>query len=154
MRPAGSGSGLLVLVEGGLPSRFLPTECGIGTPGLLERLDAAVADALTTLLGHGADSPIPRPVLDWPAQLAEAGLTPVSTRSFLLDLPAPVTPAVRKYLIKRISRTPSLAGDHLLDADRAALEQLLDPNQPLGLHQRPDLFLLSAVTVHVARRPT
>lgn len=148
----GIPGGWLVLVEGGLSSRFLPSECGIGTPGLLERMDAAVADALTTLLGHGADSPVPRPVLDWPAQLAEAGLTPAGTRSFLLDLPAPVAPAVREHLIRRAARTPSLAGDHLRDDDRAALEELLDPDHPLGLHRRPDLFLLTAVTVHTARR--
>jgi SAM-dependent methyltransferase len=144
--------GLLVLVEGGLASRFLPTECGIGSPGLLERLDAAVAAALTTMLGHGPDSPVPRPTLDWPVQLAEAGLTPVGTRSFLLDLPAPVTPAVRAHLIRRIGRTPHLAGEHLRDDDRTALEQLLDPENPLGLHRRPDLFLLTAVTAHAARR--
>ena len=144
--------GLLVLVEGGLPSRFLPTECGIGAPGLQERMDAAVADALAALLGHGPDSPFPRPVLDWPAQLAEAGLTPVGSRSFLLDRPAPVTPAVRAHVIRRVARTPALAGDHLRDDDRAALEQLLDPDHPLGLHRRPDLFLLAAVTVHAATR--
>jgi SAM-dependent methyltransferase len=153
LRPPGAApGGLLALAEGGLASRFLPNECGIGAPGLLERLDAAVAEGLTTLLGHGADSPVPRPVLDWPAQLAEAGLTPTGSRSFLLDLPAPVTPAVREHLIRRVARTPSLASDHLRAGDRAALEQLLDPGHPLGLHRRPDLFLLTAVTVHTARR--
>jgi SAM-dependent methyltransferase len=146
--------GMLAILEGGLPSRFLPIECGIGEPGLLERLDAAVAKNLTTLLRHGADSPVPRPVLDWPAQLAEAGMTPTGSRSFLLDLPAPVAPAVRAHLIRRVGRTSSLGGEHLLADDLRTLEALLDPEHPLGLHRRPDLFLLSAVTVHTAREPS
>ena len=94
-----------------------------------------------------------RPVEDWPAQLAVAGLAPSGSRSFLLDRPAPVPPEVRRHLLARLELARSLAGEHLSADDAAGLERLADPADPLGVERRPDLFLLSAVTVHTARRP-
>jgi hypothetical protein len=38
-------------------------------------------------------------------------------------------------------------------ADRDALRRLADPDEPLGVHRRPDLFVLGSSTVHAARRP-
>jgi SAM-dependent methyltransferase len=154
-RPSASRTGgLLAIAEPGLATRFLPEENGVGAPGLLDRLDAAVSTGLATRLHHDASSPVPRPVLDWPAQLAEAGLAPAGSRSFLLDLPAPVSQAVREHVALRLGRTASLAGEHLSSADAASIEQLLDRENPLGVWRRPDLFLLSAVTVHAGRRTT
>ena len=105
-----------------------------------------------------------RPALDWPAQLAGAGLRPSGTRTFLLDLPAPVAPPVRRWLTMRLSRTRSwlVDGDdgdrtgrrHVSADDLRAIDRLLDSDDTLGLAQRPDLFLLSAATVHTARRPS
>ena len=44
--------------------------------------------------------------------------------------------------------------DDLLDAtDAAALRRLVDPDDPAALVNRPDLFVLAAHTVHLARRP-
>jgi SAM-dependent methyltransferase len=151
---ASSPGGLLAIAEGALATRFLPEENGLGAPGLLDRLDAAVSSGLATLLRHDASSPVPRPVFDWPVQLADAGLEPAGSRSFLLDLPAPVTPDVREHLARRLGRTASLAGEQLSDDDVASIERLLDRENPLGVWRRPDLFLLSAVTVHTGRRTT
>ena len=145
--------GLIALVEGGLPVRFLPEEYGAGAPGLLHRLDAAASLGLAPVLHHDGSSPVPRPVLDWPFQLAQAGLTPSGSRTFLLDLPAPVTAAVRTRVARRLQLTLDLASEHLTSADRDSVERLLDPANQLGVLNRPDLFLLSANTVHTARRP-
>lgn len=144
--------GVLALVEGGLPTRFLPAESGVGEPGLTERVDAAVAGEVHARLHHDHAAGAARPVLDWPAQLADAGLAPSGTRSFLLDLPAPVSEQVRGWLIARLVESRSWAGGALSAGDRDALDRLLDAEDPLGIARRPDLFLLTAVTVHTARR--
>ncbi|NNJ05846.1 class I SAM-dependent methyltransferase [Streptomyces sp. PKU-MA01144] len=142
--------GLLALLEGGLPARHLPRDIGIGRPGLESRLEAATAgwfaDMRAVLPGAKPE------VENWRALLAAAGLTPTLTRSFLLDLPAPVTDAVREGLVSGLSwQRRSLEGR--LDADDAAvLDRLLDPDDEEGLMRRPDCFMLAARTVHTARR--
>ncbi|MFJ2476576.1 class I SAM-dependent methyltransferase [Streptomyces sp. NPDC087659] len=142
--------GLLALLEGGLPARHLPRDIGIGRPGLESRLEAAAA---TWFADMRAALPGAKPeVEDWRALLSAAGLTPTVTRSFLLDLPAPVTDAVREALVSGLSwQRGALEGR--LDADDAAvLERLLDPDDEEGLMRRPDCFMLAARTVHTARR--
>jgi SAM-dependent methyltransferase len=141
--------GLLAVVEGGLSARFLPEECGVGEPGLLSRLDAAPLEVISHLHGHGYAE---RTAWDWPVLLREAGLGPVGSRSFLLDLPAPVDPQVRAHVVGRLEMLRTVMSDHLSASDRAALGRLLDPDEPLGVHRRADLFYLRAVTVHAARR--
>lgn len=144
--------GLLAVVEGGLPMRFLPTEYGLGEPGLLARLDAAANTAVEHVLAVDRGDATARPTHDWPVQLAAAGFASVDTRTFLLDVPAPVPPAVRARLIDWLGRTRTMTDGRLTPADAAAVDCLLDPAEPLGLHQRTDLFLLSAETVHVGHR--
>lgn len=91
---------------------------------------------------------------DWPALLAAAGLVPSGTRTFLLDVPAPVPAAVREHVVAVFTRTRDVVGDRLPGEGLAALDRLLDPDDPAGLHRRPDLYLLTARTVHTARRAT
>ena len=137
--------GLLALREGGLPTRFLPD--GV-TAGLLARLEA-IGEDLVAAAEH------PMGVVPhqggWPDLLGEAGLQPAGSRTFLLDLPAPVSPAVREYLHGRLAMMQELAGDHMTPADSEALSGLLDPHAPDGVLRRADVFLLTASTVHTAR---
>ncbi|MEV3988078.1 class I SAM-dependent methyltransferase [Streptomyces sp. NPDC049837] len=142
--------GLLAVVEGGLPTRRLPHSFGIGRPGLEARIDAVHADWFAEMRAGlpGAKEDVD----DWRALLADAGLVPSGTRSFLHDLPAPVTDAVREQIVTTFTRTRDALGERLAPEDRATLDRLLDPEDPLGLHQRPDLFMLTARTVHTARR--
>lgn len=142
--------GLLAVVEGGLPARFLPDECGVGEPGLLSRLDAVPVEVISHLHGHGYDAA--RTAWDWPVLLGDAGLEPAGSRSFLLDLPAPVDPQVRAHVGGRLAMLRTVMGDYLSASDGVALDRLLDPDEPLGVHRRQDLFYLRAVTVHAARR--
>ncbi|WP_030320212.1 class I SAM-dependent methyltransferase [Streptomyces flavochromogenes] len=142
--------GLMVLVEGGLPSRHLPWHVGFGRPGLEARLDAANADRFAQMRaetpGH-KDEPD-----DWRTLLADAGLTPAGTRTFLTDVPAPVSPVVRELALTHFGRVRD-SFDGRLDADdRAMLDRLLDPADELSLHHRTDLFYLAARTVHTARK--
>jgi SAM-dependent methyltransferase len=139
--------GLLAVREGGLESRFLP---GGVAPGLLGRLEAISEDLIASaehpagvVAHHGG----------WPDLLRAAGLRPAGSRSFLLDLPAPVSPEVRQYLHGRVGMMRSFTADHVSPADDAAMSRLLDEDSPDGLLRRADLYLLSASTVHTAVMP-
>jgi SAM-dependent methyltransferase len=140
VRPAG----LLAVREGGLPARFLPD--GVA-PGLLSRLEA-IGDDLVAAGSHPAG--INPHEGSWPDLLRAAGLAPAGSRTFLLDLPAPVSAAVRGYLHRRLAMLQSFVADHVTDDDAVALAGLLDPDAADGVLHRPDVFLLSASTVHTA----
>ncbi|MER6912023.1 class I SAM-dependent methyltransferase [Streptomyces sp. NPDC000594] len=142
--------GVLAVVEGGLPTRALPRDIGMGRPGLEARLDAAHADwfqSMRAALPGATDA-----VEDWRALLAAAGLTPGGSRSFLLDVPAPAPEPVRDHLARGFARARQALAGVLAEDDLAVLDRLLDPADPLGLALRPDLHLLTARTVHIARR--
>ncbi|WP_328382950.1 class I SAM-dependent methyltransferase [Streptomyces sp. NBC_00400] len=141
--------GLLAVSEGGLAPRFLPRDIGIGRPGLQSRLDAACEDwfvEMRAALPGAVDD-----TEDWPAFLADAGLRTPRTRSFLLDLPAPLTEDARAYLQDNLTQGLDLYGDRLDGDDHTTLARLADPDDAVGIVRRPDAFLLSAQTVHTAR---
>ncbi|MFV2120538.1 class I SAM-dependent methyltransferase [Streptomyces sp. Act-28] len=142
--------GLLALVEGGLPPRHLPRDIGIGRPGLETRIEVASADRFSEMRAALPGSR--EETEDWPALLAAAGLAPAGTRTFLLDVPAPVPAAAREHVVETFTRTGTVFGDRLAEEDRATLDRLLDPDDPASLHHRPDVYLLTARTVHTARR--
>jgi SAM-dependent methyltransferase len=142
--------GTLALMEGGLPARFLPRDIGIGRPGLQARIDAVeqewFAQMRAELPGAVAETE------DWPALLTAAGLKHTGTRSFLLDLPAPASDRARAYVAGSLTRTREALGGALDPDDRATLDRLLDPDDPAGVHHRPDVFVLVAYTVYTAVR--
>ncbi|MFH8973513.1 class I SAM-dependent methyltransferase [Streptomyces sp. NPDC017890] len=144
--------GTLAVLEGGLPARFLPRDLGIGRPGLQARMHAVEEDRFAemraSLPGSVADAE------DWPAMLTAAGLKHTGTRSFLLDLPAPVTDEARAYVITWLSRLRDRVGDGLDAVDRATLDRLLDPGDEASVHRRRDVFVLAAHTVYTAQRPS
>jgi SAM-dependent methyltransferase len=138
--------GLLAVREGGLPARFLPD--GV-VPGLLTRLEA-IGEELVAAGEHPAG--IVAHHGGWPDLLQAAGLEPAGSRTFLLDLPAPVSTAVREHLHRRLTMLQAFVGDHVTAEDGTALSELLDLESPAGVLARPDVFLLTASTVHTARR--
>jgi SAM-dependent methyltransferase len=143
--------GLLALLEGGLPARYLPRDLGFGRPGLQARLDAVDAERFTTMradLPGSVDE-----TEDWPALLTAAGLHGVTSRSFLLDLPAPLPEAARAFVVAAFRRRRDSVGEYLDATDLATLDRLLDPDDKAGLHHRPDVFVLAAHTVHIGRAP-
>lgn len=90
---------------------------------------------------------------DWPALLTAAGLKHTRTRTFLLDIPAPVPDRARAHVVTALGRLRETVGDGLDADDRATLDRLLDPGDPASVHHRPDVFVLAAHTVHTAVRP-
>ncbi|WP_406724366.1 class I SAM-dependent methyltransferase [Streptomyces sp. GD-15H] len=143
--------GTLAVMEGGLPARFLPRDIGIGRPGLQARVDAVEDEWFTRMRAE-----LPGAVAhteDWQALLTAAGLHHARSRTFLLDLPAPVTDRARAYVVATLGRVRERLADGLDAEDRATLDRLLDPDDAASLHHRPDVFVLAAHTVHTAVRP-
>jgi SAM-dependent methyltransferase len=128
--------GVVALVEGGLPARFLPRDIGIGRPGLQSRLDAAEQAWFGEMRA---------------ALLTGVGLRHATSRTFLLDLPAPVGEAARAYAVATFRRRRESFEDLLDAGDLATLDQLLDPDDKSSLHHRPDVFVLAAHPVHTGQ---
>jgi SAM-dependent methyltransferase len=139
--------GVLAIGEGGLPVRFLP----LGADnGLTARLDALAEQ----LIAHGEHpAGIATAAESWPSLLLAAGLDDVRSRSFLLDVPAPLPEAARRYLHSRLTMSQQMLGEHATADDRAALSALLDEHAPAGVLHHPDAFLLTAHTIHTGQRP-
>jgi SAM-dependent methyltransferase len=137
--------GLLAVREGGLPMRFLPD--GVA-PGLQPRLDAAGEELVAS---HEHPLGVVPHQAGWPDLMRAAGLQPAGSQTFLLDLPAPLSPEARRYLRTRLEGLAGFLGDRIAPADAATLAKLLDDDAPDGLMRRPDVFLLSASTVHTAQ---
>ncbi|MFI9827786.1 class I SAM-dependent methyltransferase [Streptomyces sp. NPDC051913] len=143
--------GTLALLEGSLPTRYLPRDIGIGRPGLQARIDAVHEEWFTEMraaLPGAVDE-----IEDWAALMTSVGLKPTGTRSFLLDLPAPTTDRARRCAVTAFTRMRDVLGVRLDPDDRATLDRLVDPEDKASLHHRPDLFVLTARTVHTAVRP-
>ncbi|WP_285508627.1 class I SAM-dependent methyltransferase [Actinokineospora sp. NBRC 105648] len=143
--------GVLAVAEGGLPTRFLPRDIGVGRPGLQARLDAAQEEwfeAMRTGLPGSVAV-----VEDWPAMLTRAGLTDAGSFTSLLDLPAPLGEPGRAFLHTHLSRLRGNVSEAFAPEDLDTLDVLLDPTSAEGILRRPDAFLLSATTVFTGVRP-
>lgn len=143
--------GVLAVAEGGRALHGLPWDAGVGDPGLETRLSVAhdrwFASMRASLPGAVRE---PR---GWSAMLRAAGLEAVTSRGWLLHLPAPLghgeLAAVLHWLVGRVERaTPWLDA-----ADLAAWRRLLDADDPAWLGHRDDLEVTAVETVHLGRRP-
>jgi SAM-dependent methyltransferase len=143
--------GRLALAEGGTPMACLPWDVGVGDPGLEGRLQAAeqawFAEMRASLPG------VVREPHGWPLMLAAAGLDGVTSRSFLLDRPAPLDLEAREFVLHGLAKRVERVGDRISTPDRAAWTSLLDRDDPSWLGGRGDLYALSVRTVHVGVRP-
>lgn len=142
--------GVMAIVEGGLPTRWLPRDLGFGRPGLQTRLETAMAENFNRMRAE-----LPGSIAvteDWPAMLRNAGLTEARSKTFLVDHPAPLAEGPRQSARRSLERYQETLGELLQAEDMATLERLLDPEDPAGVDQRADLFLLTAKTVHYGRR--
>lgn len=142
--------GVLALLEGGLPTRFLPRDFGLGRPGLQSRLDE-LEDRGFDRMRAELPGTVAEPE-DWPALLAAAGLRHAATRTFLLDLPAPLPDAARAHVAATLAHRRDVLADGLDAEDLATVDRLLDPGDKESLHHRPDAFFLTAQTVYVGVR--
>ena len=145
-----TADGRLAIAEGGLPMRVLPGDYGLGAPGFPARLDATLDEY--AVREWGLPEAATGGAKDWPVMFGDAGLVPVQSRTFLLDRPAPLHDTVRAYVVAQFAKAREQVGDRLDRADARALDRLLDASDQVSLIRRPDLFVLSASTVHIAAR--
>jgi SAM-dependent methyltransferase len=141
--------GLLALGEGGLDTRCLPWDLGVGEPGLEGRLIALHSEwfaALRAGMAGSVDMPY-----GWSTALERAGLTEVSSFAMVFDHPAPAPRLVREYVVDRVEWLAESASESLDDGDRETVRQLLDPDGPHYLGTREDLYLLGTQAVHHGR---
>ncbi|ALG06889.1 class I SAM-dependent methyltransferase [Kibdelosporangium phytohabitans] len=142
--------GWLALAEGGLGTQCLPWDLGAGEPGLPDRLTAAAKSWFAQMR---ADIPgSVRLTVGWTRSLRDAGLTDVTSFSYLIDHPAPVSEEVRTAAVKWLEYLTELSVDRLAEDDRAALTALLDPAGPAYIGARDDLFYLASATVNLGKR--
>jgi ubiquinone/menaquinone biosynthesis C-methylase UbiE len=103
--------GVLAVVEGGLPARWLPRELGFGRPGLHARLDAAMEDRFSRMRAELPGSVAV--VEDWASMLRAAGLTEARSKTFLVDHPAPLADGLRQSVRGSLERHRTMLGERL-----------------------------------------
>ncbi|MBM7772199.1 SAM-dependent methyltransferase [Actinokineospora baliensis] len=139
--------GLFALREGGLNTRCLPWDLGLGEPGLQDRLIAARDAWFAQLRATMPDSV--RLPLGWNLALVKAGLVDVASFSYLVDLPAPAPAPVRHAVADWLGGLAAVAGPGLAQSDQTTLRRLLDPDSPDWVVDRNDVFVLGASTVYL-----
>lgn len=148
-----SHGGRLALAEGGLPTRHLPWDVGLGEPGLEARLISAEERWFARMRTSLPDSV--RMPYGWSTALRTAGLVDVTVRTTLFETTRPAgTPELAAlagtfgYRIERIIHSGELD-----DTDAAAWARLLDPADGAWLGHRDDVQSLGVRCVHIGHAP-
>ena len=142
--------GMIAIAEMGEPMRVLPDDLDVGRPGLAERL-AAAGRTWFAAMRDGLDGTVPS--ADVPTMLATAGFEVVDSRTAHLRFEAPLPDVARQVVLGHLRRTRTHV-DELLDAgDLAAIDILIDEDDPRGVARRPDVFVAAWREIAVARRP-
>lgn len=142
--------GWLALGEGGLATRCLPWDLGIGEPGLGNRLTAARDNWFVGMRGGMAG--VKSLPVGWNKALEAAGLTEVFSFSSVIDHPAPASAEVRQSVVDWLAWMYGVGEDQLSDIDRATVARLLDPADEAYVGARDDVFILGASTVYLGRK--
>jgi SAM-dependent methyltransferase len=142
--------GWLALCEGGLATRCLPWDLGIGDPGLGLRLTAA-RDHWFAVMRSEIPGVQSLPV-GWNKALERAGLTDVFSFSYLIDHPAPAPDPVRQSVVDWLTWVAKVSDDQLTTSDRETVARLLDPTDEAYVGARDDVFVLGATTVYLGHK--
>jgi SAM-dependent methyltransferase len=140
-----SPGGLLAVAELNAPPRFLPGDAGADGPAREARWHAALEQAHANpdhRLGQGV-----------PAYLEEAGFVLLDSATFSIDLTPPHATPVGRYAQACLRQIRHPLADHLTAGDLAALDTLIDGDDPGGILHRDDLTVRASRTAWIARRP-
>ncbi|HEV7647723.1 MAG TPA: class I SAM-dependent methyltransferase [Actinophytocola sp.] len=142
--------GWLALCEGGLASRCLPWDLGIGEPGIGDRLSAARDGWFERMRGDMPGSV--RLPIGWTKALGVAGLVDTSSFSDVVDHPAPAPETVRQSVVDWLTWMSAIGLEELSESDRHTVQRLLDPDDEAYAGARDDVYILGASTVHLGRK--
>ncbi|OLF14857.1 class I SAM-dependent methyltransferase [Actinophytocola xanthii] len=142
--------GWLALSEGGLDTKCLPWDIGVGRPGLGDRLLAARNQWFVRMREEMPGS-VRLPV-GWTRALAAAGLVDTSSFSYLVDLPAPADEATRLSVVDMLTWMSHSGEEYLDEHDRVTVARLLDPSDDDYVGNRDDVFFLGTSSVHLGRK--
>jgi len=143
--------GLLAIAEGGVPPQWLPWDVGVGRPGIEARLVAAQTEWFGAMRAG-----LPGSVRDprgWSAVLRGAGLVDVTSRAWLLHVPAPLSAAQLAAVLHGLANRVERAQPWLSGEDVDAWARLLDEGGPDWLGRREDLEGTVVEVVQLGRRP-
>lgn len=136
--------GLFVVIElAGFP-RFLPTTEPADRPGLEDRCHAALERRHAERIPHrGAD---------WGPPLSAAGFTIDGHRTLAVDVGTDDHSAVARYAHSGLARLRQNVAELVPAPDLAALDRLLDPDDPVGIPHRADVRVRTERSLWLARR--
>lgn len=143
--------GRLALREGGLRPRFLPTDVGIGEPGLEDRLEVAFQEWFHSHVRTGEGAV--RYPYGWTQLLQDAGLVAVTAKTFLLEQLPPFSSLQVEYMALLLSRW--VQSDErrafINDQDAEVIQQLVEPKDSCYAFNRQDLHYIEGVTVYLGQ---
>ena len=143
--------GRLALREGGLRSRFLPIDSGVGQPGLEDRLDVAFEAWFHTHV-RGGEGVLAYP-FGWTQLLRDAGLGRVTAKSFMLEVLPPLQPVQVEFmtnLLRRWVESDQRRG-FISQADAETIVALIDTESAQYAFKRQDLHYMEGVTVYLGK---
>ena len=140
--------------EGGLRPRFLPTDTGITAPGLEDRLEVAFNQWFQKNVREGEG------VVRFPhgrtKLLADAGLTNISAKTFMLELLPPFSHVQTEYMLSLIDRWVNSEERmaFITPEDAEAIRLLTDPQGSEYAFNRQDLHYMAGLTVYTGQAPS
>lgn len=143
-----SPTGVIALAERAEPMRALPDDLDVGVPGLQDRLARAEDEWFA---GMRAELPGAVESTDLSNMLKSAGFEILGSRAARLTVPAPLSPAARRMVARRLQRIRADETGALGEQDLQALDVLVSEDDPRSVHHRPDVFISSSRQVCVAR---
>ena len=140
--------GKLFLREGGLRPRFLPTDIGLGSPGLEDRLNAQSNEWFSGHIRPSHDSVAYH--FGWTQMLKDCGFTDISARSFLLEFLSPFDKNQVDFVTQQLAIwLEDEDREHMLSVDdKNTLQMILNPGSSHYAFNRPDLHYREAITVY------
>ena len=142
--------GWLAIAEFGAPVVCIPPDELEADAGLLDRCQAAVRDWLPEQLPTGPAAPNGEQRALQSA-LERTGFNCVEQTMLSVELPAPLSIEARRFVVQSFVRLRGIVGTRLGAADLARLDELLDPDDPVGLPSRDDLFVCASRTLTTAQ---
>ncbi len=137
--------GRVVIREDRPLTRFLPMDCGLGTPGLEGRLMGSFEAWLAsdrTSLGR-----LPR---GWLGVLHDAGLSRPRTRSFLFEVASPLDAGQRGFIRSSLRSWAKSDGVPISNDDRSVLLELSREGGPHDFAARDDVHFVSIASTYLA----